>query len=132
MLCSHLRQLLTDPLVVLNTSGIETNGTARVHLAERHLLWRGAMIRLDRDKIHENIHQAEGPGDCGAYIHTMTASTPNKMYSASHDECNPIYLLSQHPKFNTLSHCIPRRAKSIKQSFGTVPCADLYVRALKY
>lgn len=50
LLWSHLRQLLTDPLVVLNTSGVETNGTARVHLAERHLLWRGAMIRLDKER----------------------------------------------------------------------------------
>lgn len=57
----YLRQLLADSLIVLSTSGVEPDGAARVHLAERHLLRRGAMKRLDeKKKKHnkKNIHQA--------------------------------------------------------------------------
>lgn len=46
---SYLRQLLSDPLIVLRTSGVEAYGAAGVHLAERHLLWRGAVIGLVRE-----------------------------------------------------------------------------------
>lgn len=35
---ADLRQLLPDSFKVLSTPGIETNGAAWVHLAERHLL----------------------------------------------------------------------------------------------
>lgn len=45
---SYLRQLLSDPLIVVHASRVEADGAARVHLAERHLLWRGAVIGLVR------------------------------------------------------------------------------------
>lgn len=35
----YLRQLLSDSLIVFNTSGVETYGAAWIHFAERHLLW---------------------------------------------------------------------------------------------
>lgn len=44
----YLSQLLFDSLKVLCASRVKTKGAARVHLGERHLLWRGAMKRLDR------------------------------------------------------------------------------------
>lgn len=37
---------MSDPLKVLRASRVEADGAARVHLAERHLLWRGAVIGL--------------------------------------------------------------------------------------
>lgn len=43
-LCAHLGQLCADFVVVLHTSGVETNGAAGIHFAERHLFRRWAMI----------------------------------------------------------------------------------------
>lgn len=44
---SYLGQLQSDPLKVLRAPGVEADGAAGVHLAERHLLRRGAVIGLD-------------------------------------------------------------------------------------
>lgn len=44
----YLSQLMFDSLKVLCTSRVKTKGAARVHLGERHLLWRGTMKGLDR------------------------------------------------------------------------------------
>lgn len=51
----YLRQLLADPLVVLSTSGVEADGAARVHLAERHFLWRGAVVRLEGGDAEQEL-----------------------------------------------------------------------------
>lgn len=134
----HLRQLLADSLIILDASRVETYGAAWVHLAERHLLWWGAMIWLDkkRQNTSENIHQAEGPGNCGAYIHTLHGRRQHKISCILHHLMNEILFICCHSihKFTTLV-CVTlytTACKSIKQSCYTVLCAAFYVWVLKY
>lgn len=56
---SYLGQLLSDPLKVLRAPGVEADGAAGVHLAERHLLWRGAVIGLDRRRVATSVCASE-------------------------------------------------------------------------
>lgn len=54
---SYLGQLLSDPLKVLRAPRVEADGAARVHLAERHLLRRGAVIGLVRRGRHKSLFE---------------------------------------------------------------------------